>query len=231
MVIQPIKQLYAISCPLLLGAVMLTGCQREESPSKQQDLPPIDAISTYLDGFHFYNGDMDQQVEAHHYVTILNEDVMQALIYDGNREDARLIGVEYIISERLFDTLSVEEKLLWHSHAYEVKSGTLIAPGVPATAERELMNRLVSTYGKTWHTWHTDRDKALPTGVPALMMAFTADGQIDQQLLRDRDARFDVDTAEIAAHRADIPAPAIDPHADAWQTGVIITLEPVVRDE
>ena len=47
---------------------------------------------------------------------------MQAVIYDGNTRDARLMGVEYIISERLFNTLPPEEKKLWHSHQYEVAS-------------------------------------------------------------------------------------------------------------
>lgn len=64
-----------------------------------QSRPPVDAISTYLDGFHFYSGDKNGQMEAHHYVTVLNEDVMQAVIYDGNTKNARLMGVEYIISE------------------------------------------------------------------------------------------------------------------------------------
>jgi hypothetical protein len=75
-----------------------------------QSRPPVDAISAYLDGFHFYNGDKNGQMEAHHYVTVLNDDVMQAVIYDSNTKDARLMGVEYIISERLFKTLPPEEK-------------------------------------------------------------------------------------------------------------------------
>ncbi len=75
-----------------------------------QSRPPIDAINAYLDGFHFYNGDKNGQMEAHHYVTVLNDDVMQAVIYDGNTRDARLMGVEYIISERLYRTLPAERK-------------------------------------------------------------------------------------------------------------------------
>lgn len=151
-----------------------------------QSRPPVDAISTYLDGFHFYSGDKNGQMEAHHYVTVLNEDVMQAVIYDGNTKNARLMGVEYIISERLFKTLPPEEK----SHQYEVKSGSLVAPGLPQVADKALMSKIVNTYGKTWHTWHTDRDKTLPMGIPALMMGFTGDGQLDPALLADRDRRL-----------------------------------------
>ena len=115
-----------------------------------QSRPPIEAINTYLDGFHFYNGDQNGQMEAHHYVTVLNDDVMQAVIYDGNTKDARLMGVEYIISARLYQSLPPEEKKLWHSHDYEVKSGTLIAPGLPQAADHALMARIANTYGKTW---------------------------------------------------------------------------------
>ena len=115
------------------------------------------------------------------------------------------MGVEYIISERLFKQLPAQEKQYWHSHRYEVKSGTLIAPGLPPAAEHALMSKIVNTYGKTG-TRHTDRDKTLPLGAPTLMMGFTADGQLNPALLADRDKRFDVDTATIRTDRADIAA-------------------------
>jgi hypothetical protein len=54
----------------------------------------------------------------------------QCAIFDSPEADARLIGVKYIISEKLFDTLSDEEKKQWHSHDYEVKGGILFMPGV-----------------------------------------------------------------------------------------------------
>ncbi len=192
-----------------------------------QGKAPLDAVSAYLNGFHFYNGDMDGQMEAHHYVTRLNEDVMQALIYDGNGSDAKLMGVEYIISARLFATLPDDEKKLWHSHDYEVKSGSLVAPGPPQVAEKQLMEQVVSTYGKTWHTWHTDRDKELPYGIPALMMGFTADGQLDPALEKARDDRLGVDTQAIRRSRESIPQPTVDPAANAWEKGEVIQLQRV----
>ncbi|WP_039056519.1 OBAP family protein [Enterobacter sp. Bisph1] len=199
----------------------------ETGAALMQSRPPIEAISTYLDGFHFYNGNKKGQMEAHHYVTVLNNDVMQAVIYDGNTADARLMGVEYIISERLFNTLPAEEKKLWHSHRYEVKSGSLIAPGLPAAAEKSLMSNIVNTYGKTWHTWHTEQNQTLPLGVPALMMGFTGDGQLKPSLLVDRDRRFGVNTEEIKKERADLPAHPVAKGADAWEQGQVIQIRPV----
>jgi hypothetical protein len=193
-----------------------------------QDKEPVAAFSAYLDGFHFYSGDPAGQMEAHHYVSILSEDVMQAVIFDGNTRDAKLMGVEYIISERLFKTLPDAEKKLWHSHRFEVASGALVAPGLPQIAEKELMKKIVTTYGKTWHTWHTDRDKELPLGIPALMMGFTQDGQLDPRLLQERDARFGIDTQARREQRVDIPLPTVDPLADAWEKGeaLQLSLEP-----
>ena len=189
-----------------------------------QKKPPIEAINVYLDGFHFYSGAPQEQMEAHHYCAILNEELIQCAIYDGNVKDAKLMGVEYIISERLFKALPSEEKALWHSHVHEVKSGQLIAPGIPEVAEHELMKKLVATYGKTWHTWHTDRAKELPLGVPQLMMGFTEDGQADPAMVAARDQRFNVRSETKRKDRESIQAPAIAEGADAWQTGKAVQL-------
>jgi hypothetical protein len=196
----------------------------EAGAAALQRMPPIGAINAYLDGFHFYSGRMEQQMEAHHYCAILNDDAIQCVIYDGNEKDAKLMGVEYIVSGRLFADLPAAEKSLWHSHVHEVKSGQLIAPGIPEAAEHALMEKLVGTYGKTWHTWHTDSGERLPLGVPQLMMGFTADGQSDPAMTQSRDRRFGIDSRAKRMQRADIEAPAIDPAADAWQRGAPIQI-------
>jgi len=189
-----------------------------------QDRPPIKAINAYLDGFHFYNGKMDVQMEAHHYCSVLNDDLIQCTVYDGNVKDAKLMGVEYIIDEKLFARLPDKEKSLWHSHVHEVKSGQLVAPGIPSVAEHALMEKLIHTYGKTWHTWHTDLDKTLPLGVPQLMMGFTADGQADPRMVAERDRRFGIDSNQTRKAREDIPSPDIVDGADAWQQGKVIQI-------
>ena len=189
-----------------------------------QSRPPLDAMSAYLNGFHFYADDMGRQVEANHYCTHLTEDFRQCVIYDANQANAKLIGIEYIVSERLFKTLPEEERRLWHSHDFEVKSGELTAPGVPGPAAHAFMTELATTYGKTWHTWQVDRNPTFPMGIPQLMMGFTKDDQIDPRMLADRDKRFGVSTAEQKRSRADIAAPVPLPGANAWQGGQVMQL-------
>jgi hypothetical protein len=230
---------------LTLALIGLAGCGGDNSPSNVtspgtppsaetrvltggtavlQEKPPVAALDAYVNGFHFYNGDLGAQMEAHHYCSVVNEDLRQCVIFDGNGRDAKLMGVEYIVSRRLFQGLPSEERRLWHSHDYEVKSGTLVAPGVPESAEHEFMEQMVGTYGKTWHTWHTDRELSLPVGHPALMAGFTADGQLDPGLLAERDRRFGISTDDKRRAREDIVAPAVLEGANAWQHGEVLQL-------
>ncbi|CAF2377161.1 unnamed protein product [Rotaria sp. Silwood2] len=161
-------------------------------------------------------GELKRQLVAHHYCSHINQDVRQCVIYDSDSANARLIGVEYIISEKIFNELSSEEKKLWHSHAYEVKSGALVAPGVPDLAEKEVMKELINTYGKTFHTWQIDRGDPIPLGVPQLMMAFLQDGQIHEDLIHQRDEYYKISTKEKKRQRADIEVPYHTNEADTW---------------
>jgi hypothetical protein len=190
-----------------------------------QQEAPLRAIHAHVCGFHFYNGQIERQVIAHHYCSHLSEDLLQCILYDSDKPDARLIGIEYIISAKLFETLPPEEKKLWHSHVHEVKSGQLIAPGLPEIAEKELMKKLIGTYGKTWHTWQVDRGDKLPLGIPQLMMGFTADGQADSKMISDRNQGYGIDSNEKRKNRTDIPSSTILPGADAWQQGEALQLE------
>jgi len=179
---------------------------------------PLQAMSTYLNGFHMYADDMSRQVEASHFCIHLQHDLHQCVIFDRNEADARLIGIEYIISEERFRGLPEDEKRLWHSHHYEVKSGILTAPGIPDLAEHAYFEDLVTTYGKTFHTWQYDRDD-FPYGIPQLMMGFTEDGQADADLIQQRDRRLGMSTPHKRRNRADIPTPEVVAGANPWESG------------
>lgn len=126
-------------------------------------------------------------MEAHHFCKQVNAGFLQCAIFDGNTEEANLIGVEYIISERPSLSLPERERGYWHPHNFEVFSGELVAPGLPEAAERELMSLLVNSYGKTWHLWHAGRHDGapgdlLPMGEAMLMWSFNRGGETDEAL-------------------------------------------------
>ncbi|MBV9490194.1 MAG: OBAP family protein [Verrucomicrobia bacterium] len=180
---------------------------------------PIDRIDAYVCGLHFYNGDLGRQVIAHHFCSHRSEEFLQCVIYDTNEPDARLIGIEYIISARLFGGLPEEEKRYWHSHQFEVKSGQLTAPGIPQPVEQELMKKLVNTYGKTWHTWQYDRYADLPLGVPQLMMGFTQEGQAQRALVNELEKGIGYSVEQRMKDRQDIEAAPVLSGANSWQQG------------
>ena len=210
----------------LLTAASVPGQTSESTKSAEPgaNYPPIGDIHAHVCGIHFYNGDMNRQIIAEHYCAHRTDEVLQCVIYDSNKPGARLIGIEYIVSAKIFESLPAEEKKLWHSHNYEVKSGVLTAPGMADAAEKDLMKVLIGTYGKTWHTWQVDGDAKLPMGIPQLMMGFTADGQAGAKVLSERDSLYWSSAAKKIA-RADIPDVKLDPGADAWQKGSAVQLD------
>ena len=144
------------------------------------------------------------------------------MLFDSDAVDAKLIGVEYIISEKLFNQLPESERQLWHSHRYEVKSGLLMAPRLPDMAEKELMKEMVTTYGKTFHFWRVDRGDVLPVGGPRLMMAFTRDGQVKNDIVEKLEEQAGSSVEHKRKHRSDITEHEILPGADAWQDGNVV---------
>ena len=78
----------------------------ETGASVVQDFKPVQQICAHLNAFHVYAEDPSRCVEANHYCSHINEDVRQCLIYDTPEKGARLIGVEYMVTPKLFVILT-----------------------------------------------------------------------------------------------------------------------------
>lgn len=173
----------------------------------QNDAPP-DRLNVYIVGFHPMADDPAKQTEAHHFCRQVNEDFMHCAVFDSGAPDANLVGIEYIVSERLFAELPQEERRYWHPHNGEILSGQLVAPGLPGPVEKELMRGKINSYGKTWHVWDTGHgDTAgdrLPLGDPALAWSFNRNGEANPAMVEGRDLRLGVNTAQKRREREDL---------------------------
>jgi hypothetical protein len=178
----------------------------ETGAAVAQAKAPVDQIAIYMSGFHLAKADPRLQTEAHHYCNQVNEDLAQCVLFDGNTAEARLTGVEYIISAALYDQLPAGEKAYWHPHNYEILSGQLRLPGLPAAAERATLEGKINSYGKTWHTWMAgmpDREAdRLPFGPAQLQWSFNRDGEANPRMVASRDQRFRLDTEAARRERA-----------------------------
>jgi len=184
---------------------------------------PVEDAHLYLCAFHVAKMNHSFQVEAHHYCSPAGDKLHQCMVFDSNTADAKLLGVEYIIPNDVYLSLPKSEKKYWHPHAFEILSGQLIAPDMPSMGD-DAFPGFLTTWGKTWHTW-PDPSTAVPMGEPLLMWSANGDGQIRQDLIDTRDAKFGIKTADIRARRAawGYKVPNIPPPTSADQLGRIWT--------
>ena len=179
---------------------------------------PMSAPHFHFCGIHMAKKNPKLQFITQHYCAAhtggSEGDVFQCVLFDGTGKNAKLIGVEYLISDEAYRKLSEAEKPYWHAHTYEVLGGGLIAPGMTPKEEMDFMKVVIKTWGKAWHTW-PDPKSAVPVGEPLLIWSLMGDGQVNKQLLADRDKEFKVDTAKIREARCkefglevpNVPAP------------------------
>jgi Protein of unknown function (DUF1264) len=132
------------------------------------------------------------------------------VLFDGNTADARMMGIEYIVSESTYNSFPAGEKAYWHPHNFEILSGQLRLPGLPDIAEKEALKGKMNSYGKTWHTWmtgmHDGNNDPLPFGPPHLQWSLNRDGEAVPGMVEARDTRMGLDSATAREDRQDLVA-------------------------
>lgn len=172
-----------------------------QSTGTQTDNPVCDH-SMHICAFHLAKDNPRVIIETQHFCVPLRDNLFQCILYETTPKgvNPKLIGIEYVISDDLYQSLSSEEKALWHPHDFEVRQGLLATIDIPQEEEHKIMKMLVKTWGKTWHTW-PDPKTDLPLGMPLLMWSSTKEGQIPEELIKARDRRWGIDTSELKKER------------------------------
>ena len=128
-----------------------------------------------------------------------SEEMHQCLLYDSTEKNAKLLGVEYIISDRLYRELPDEEKKYWHPHTYEVLAAGLIA-GMKPEDELAFMKALLRTWGRPGIPWPIPRTP-IPMGLPLLMWLTGCDEVAAIRASSPCDKQFQVSSEEISKLR------------------------------
>ncbi len=175
-----------------------------DNVTKLKYADPVKDIHLYLCAFHIAKNNPGFEVEAHHYCSMWElkvgkGEIHQCVIYDSKDAPAKLLGIEYIISDETYQMLPYNEKMYWHPHAYEIVSGQLIVPDLYDMGDTALEGFLGS-WGKTFHTW-PDPDTNIPMGKPLLMWSAGADGQISKEMIDKRDKQFGISTDQLRERR------------------------------
>jgi hypothetical protein len=194
----------SLICISSTDAVAAEGQHGVENVNKLKYADPVKDIHLYLCAFHIAKNNPKFEIEAHHYCSMRNlnvkgGDIHQCVIYDSKEAPAKLLGIEYIISNETYQSLPAGEKKYWHPHAYEIVSGQLIVPDLSDMGDKALEGFLTS-WGKTFHTW-PDPTTEIPMGEPLLMWSAGADGQISKGMIEKRDKQFGISSDELRERR------------------------------
>ena len=88
----------------------------------------------------------------------LNNAISHYFLYDGPSPDARLIGVEYLVSDEVYRRMPAEEKLYWHAHESEGDAGLLGSPRPHRSDATATRVDVGTVWGKVYRTWVSGRD-------------------------------------------------------------------------
>ncbi len=124
-------------------------------------------------GVHLLKDLPEHHQVAYHYCKPINDDLSQCVLYDGTGPDARLIGIEYLVSDALYQKMPAEEKQFWHDHKYEADSGLLKSLTQTGDDEKKTLAGVRNLWGKVFHTWATGN--SYPSGPPRLYWAVTGE--------------------------------------------------------
>lgn len=173
-----------------------TGLSAEVVPEN-----PTELYKMHVCAFHIAKDDPKVVIETQHYCAPLTDQLFQCLLYETVEvRKPKLLGVEYVISDKLYQQLPQQEKNLWHPHDYEVREGLLALVGASKGEDQEAAKILMNTWGKTWHTW-PDPTTAVPLGAPRLMWSAVKAGDVPEKMIQERDHRWGIDTSALKQER------------------------------
>jgi len=116
---------------------------------------------------HIFN---DPALRVEHFCKPSDKIVMVCQLYDGASANATLIGVEYIVTQEQYDSLSDREKPYWHAHRVELRPDRAdpMMPELSPEQARAEMAKLMPTWGKVVITWNPDDE--LPSFPPQVQL-------------------------------------------------------------
>jgi hypothetical protein len=194
-----------------------TGSYDSSKPSSTPKFP-TSLLTGFVVDIHFLAVDIHFQYIAYHYCSDLFSGFTQCAIYNGTGSNSRLIATEQIVSAEIFATLPLAERKLYHSHAYSVKNGLLVLPGLSPEEELKAMAGVMNTYGKVVDYWHSYQD--FPLGPPRLAYGLAADNQLNTTIIEEMDKALNLGTTwlERKKARAGLKMPTIIEGANDYLT-------------
>ena len=126
------RKMFAISVFVLSFAVLVAFTASAEEKAAPQNMKPTEGWTLHIDAKKHIPKMPD--VIAHHYCKPVSGGVVECQLYDSDKPDARLIGVEVIVDKETWKKFPKKEQALWHYHKTELKN---VDPTLPDLSPEE----------------------------------------------------------------------------------------------
>jgi hypothetical protein len=138
---------FALVVVLGLVAVVIS-----RQPGRAADATkPTDGWTLHIDAKLHFPG--KPQMIAHHYCKPVSGGLTECQLYDSDAADARLVGVEVIVTPDVYKKFSAAEKKLWHYHKIEIPKVSATLPDVSQEEGTRILKSIEETYGKVYVLW------------------------------------------------------------------------------
>jgi len=154
-----------------LGPVAGAGALGHQSRGPKAPLEEVLHCPLAFAGVHLLKENPGVLKVAYHYCKPVNGRLNQCVLYDGTGPDARLIGIEYLVDDEMYQAMPSEEKAYWHDHKNEIDAGLLKSLTQHGEEEQATYARVRTLWGKVYHTWVEGKD--YPEGPAKLFWSVT----------------------------------------------------------
>jgi hypothetical protein len=113
---------------------------------------PTGGYTIHVDADQHF-GDAHPAEIAHHWCKPVMGGVIECQLYDSDAPNARLVGIETIVPDKVWATLPAQEQALWHYHKTELAKIHATLPGMSAADQAKFIAMISPTYGKVFVIW------------------------------------------------------------------------------
>ena len=136
-----------------------------EGTMVKESAKPSDGWALHIDARKHFTDDFNKDPIAHHYCKPVSGGLTECQLYDSDGPDARLVGIETIMSKEMYEKLPADEKKMWHYHKDEIGKVDAKLPDLSPEEAAKVVESIQETYGKIFIFWNPSQTD-LPVGQP-----------------------------------------------------------------
>ena len=148
-------------CSFVLLVLFTVSAEEKAAP---QSIIPSEGWTLHIDATKHIPKMPD--MIAHHYCKPVSGGLIECQLYDSDKPDARLIGVEVVVDKETWGKFPKKEKALWHYHKTELLKVDPTLPDLSPEEGAKTLKGMEETYGKVYILWNPAKNE--PIGRPAV---------------------------------------------------------------